>query len=389
MTDATSTASTVLPSPTGPHAVGRTSADWVDHDRADVYAADPAARRELVVWIWYPATSTPDDERAEYLPAAWAPTGQFIGLDVDGLRSNAVTGAPVAAGAGIFPVLVLSPSGFPPLLLAALAEDLASHGYVVVGVNHTYETAVTVFADGRVVALNPAAIGGALGPQTGSHHDVFRSRADVCRYKAADLAFVVDELERMDGDRTSPLCGRLDLGRLGAVGHSMGGDAALEWCRADARCRAAVNLDGALWSGIGEAGLDRPALQVLAEHPELRVEPEQAVAVGAAPSVEWFEAEQAIAFEGWRHLHERATPGHTVRVAGATHLSFMDVPHLPLVDGSAASAMLAATTIDAGRMSRITSDLVQAFFERYFDGVPAPLLDGACPGYPELTYGPA
>jgi hypothetical protein len=43
----------------------------------------------------------------------------------------------------------MSPSGFPPLLLAAIGEELASHGYVVVGVNHTYETAATVFADGR------------------------------------------------------------------------------------------------------------------------------------------------------------------------------------------------------------------------------------------------
>jgi predicted dienelactone hydrolase len=48
-----------------------------------------------------------------------------------------------------FPALVMSPSGFPPLLLAAIGEELASHGYVVVGVNHTYETAATVFADGR------------------------------------------------------------------------------------------------------------------------------------------------------------------------------------------------------------------------------------------------
>ena len=45
-------------------------------------------------------------------------------------------------------MLVQSQSGFPTQLLAATAEELASHGYVVVGVNHTYEPAVTVFADG-------------------------------------------------------------------------------------------------------------------------------------------------------------------------------------------------------------------------------------------------
>ena len=50
-------------------------------------------------------------------------------------------------------------------LLAAIAEELASHGYVVVGVNHTYESAVTVFADGRVVPMNPDAVAGVLGPR--------------------------------------------------------------------------------------------------------------------------------------------------------------------------------------------------------------------------------
>ena len=72
-----------------------------------------------------------------------------------------------------FPVLLLSPMGFPPLFLAALAEELASRGNVVVGVNHTYETAVTVFPDGEVVALDPDVLGGALGPTCGDHERVF------------------------------------------------------------------------------------------------------------------------------------------------------------------------------------------------------------------------
>ena len=286
-------------------------------------------------------------------------------------------------------MLVLSPSGFPPLFLAALAEELASHGYVVVGVNHTYETTVTAFNDGRTVAFDPAAIGGALGPQSGSHNEAFRARAEVCERKAADLAFVGDQLARLDADPASPFFGRLDLGRVGALGHSFGGVAALEWCRADPRCRAAVNLDGAVWSDVGTVGLDRPALQILAEHPEFSMKPTDAVTAGMAPDVEWFEAERAIAFDGWRRVHELASPGHTVRIAGATHLSFMDVPFLPQVDGAVVASMLAATTIDPARMWRLTGDLVLAFFARYLDQRPATVLDGPDPSRPELSYGPA
>ena len=44
-----------------------------------------------------------------------------------------------------------------------------------------------------------------------------------------------------------------------------------------------------------------------------------------------------------------ARPGHTVRIAGATQLSFMNVPFLPHVDGAVVASMLAATTIDPAR----------------------------------------
>jgi pimeloyl-ACP methyl ester carboxylesterase len=286
-------------------------------------------------------------------------------------------------------VLVLSPSGFPPLFLTALAEELASHGHVVAGVNHTYETTVTVFSDGEVVAVNPAAVAGALGPQTGKPEEVFRARAAVCEHKAVDLAYVADELVRLGEDATGRFGGRLDADRVGALGHSFGGVAALEWCRSDPRCRAAVNLDGAIWTDIATTGLERPALQVLTEHREFDVPAEEAVKMGMAPDTRWFEAEKAVTFGGWRTLHERANPAYTVRITGATHLSFMDVPFLPAQEGSPARSMLAATTIEPVRMWRVTSDVVLAFLARHLDGRPAPLLDGPAPDYPELAFGPA
>jgi hypothetical protein len=94
-------------------------------------------------------------------------------------------------------MLMPGTAGFPPLLPAAIAEELASHGYVVVGVNHTYETAVTVFADGQVVPMSPAAVAGVLGPQSGPYQERFAQRAAVCDYKAADLASVADQLQQL------------------------------------------------------------------------------------------------------------------------------------------------------------------------------------------------
>jgi hypothetical protein len=376
-----------LPTPTGPHPVGRSSYDWVDEDRAEIYSSNPSDRRELVVWVWYPAAPASAAEAAPYLPEAWAPVGQMLALETDGLRTSAVGDADVSSDQPRYPVLLLSPSGFPPLLLAATAEELASHGYVVVGVNHTYETAVTVFPDGRTVAANPAAIAGALGPQTGAHDAVFRQRGAVCEYKAADLASVADQLEVLAA-AGGALGQRLDLTKLGACGHSFGGNAALEWCRNDARCRAAANLDGALWSEVGRVGLDGPALQILGPHDEFSVPSDVAVKQGMAPDEAWFEAEKAITFGGWRTVADHAQPGSTVRVEGASHLSFMDVPFLPVAAGSPVTAMLAATSIAPERMWRITCDLLLAFFGRHLSGEPAPLLDDPTAVYPEVRVGP-
>ena len=377
-----------LPAPTGRHRVGRASFDLVDPNRADIYAANPQDRRELVIWTWYPAAPGPGAGRAAYLPDPWAPAGQLLGLDAAGLLSHAVADAPVADDQSSYPVLVQSQSGFPPLLLAAVAEELASHGYVVVGVNHTYEPAVTVFADGRAITMNPDAVAGVLGPQTGPYQERFRQRAAVCDYKAADLASVADQLERLPAGAAGLLGGRLDLDRLGGFGHSFGGNAALQWCRDDRRCRAAANLDGALWTEVGRSGLERPALQLLAEHPEFARSGADAVAAGMATDAAAYDAEKSITFDGWRTVHQHARPSYTLQVEGATHVSFMDVGLLPLPSEGPVRAMLAATRIDPRRMWRVTCDVLLAFFATHLDQEPAPpLLTGPAEDYPELRHG--
>jgi dienelactone hydrolase len=362
--------------------------EFVDPDRPELYSDNPDDRRKLVLWVWYPATTHDTAERAEYLPSSWTPVTNFLGIDVAGIRTHAVAEAPWSDQQADYPVLVLSPSGFPPLFLTAIAEELASTGYVVVGVNHTYETAVTAFADGRTVPMNPAAVGGALGPQVGPHQPVFRQRAALCNYKAEDLRSVANYLERLEPGPTGLSADRLDLTRLGALGHSFGGNAAVEWCRADPRCRAAANMDGAIWTEVGTLGLPRPVLQLLAEHPEFAMSGAQAVGAGVTSDAAWYDAEKALTFGGWRMIHDHAKPALTVQIAGATHMSFMDVPFLPLREESPVKKMLAATAIDPRRMWRITSDVLASFFAQHLDGVDSRAPADVTADLPEITLGP-
>jgi len=145
-----------LPAPAGPYAVGRVEYDWVDTARAETFGPGQGGKRELDVWIWYPAAPAPGASPAPYLPPAWrsarqgsqqpAALANFLVQDPAVVTTHAVLGAPLASAQDTYPVLVLQP-GLGPILpdYTTLAEDLASRGYVVVGSTPTYSAAVVVF----------------------------------------------------------------------------------------------------------------------------------------------------------------------------------------------------------------------------------------------------
>ena len=161
-----------LPEPTGPFPVGTTSVWLTDVSRPDPWAAGAVAR-ELMVSLWYPATPG-GGRRARYMTPAESElqlTSRGItGVPPDALstvRTNAAADATPAGRQRALPLVVLSP-GFtnPRSALTALAEDLASHGYVVAGIDHTYESFATAFPDGRVTTcLARQARRGAQGPR--------------------------------------------------------------------------------------------------------------------------------------------------------------------------------------------------------------------------------
>jgi hypothetical protein len=375
-----------LPAPTGAYPVGRAADYWRDTGQDRPPARDASPRRELVAWIWYPAAPEPNRRPAAYLPSGWEAVGQFWGFQADAVQVHASSDAPVATAQARYPVLIFSPAGFPPLSLTAILEEVASHGYVVVGINHTRESSVTVFPDGRVVPMDAERMRPVFGPFSGSPEDTFRGRAAIADDKAADIRFVVDRLEALNAgpDR---LAGRLDLDRLGAFGHSLGGNAALELCRLDGRCKAAANLDGGIWNAVGQVGLDRPTMLIMADHAEFKLPCQDLVRMGAYPTVEWCQAERALTVGGWQTVYERGRPGYSVMIEGSGHISFMDVAFLPIQPGSMVAGGLATVRIDSRRAWRIICDYLLAFFARHLDDTPAPLLDGPSALYSEARVG--
>jgi dienelactone hydrolase len=349
-----------LPEPTGEFAVGRVPVEITDLSRSDVLVPPGVERpRKLVVWIWYPAAASADPRSSPYLPQGWAASDTVFGapLGTASLRSHSHDGA--APARGQFPLLVFSASGFSPLSYAATVEELASHGHVVAGICHTHDAPVTVFADGTVVPGDETSlrrITAAVGdPVAGDMEETFGFRAEVAQLKSDDMASTADLLPSAD----TPVSDVIDEERIGALGHSLGGNAALEWCRNDDRCLAAANLDGAIWTEVGSTGLPKPATVIAAEHPEMLAPPDELVAAGAFASVEWCLQERSSLFDGWQRIVDTGKPGELHTIEGARHANFSDVQFVELPDESPMRRVLGP--IAPEEMWRRTSDLLLAF----------------------------
>ncbi|MGH3206159.1 MAG: alpha/beta hydrolase family protein [Trebonia sp.] len=356
-----------LPKPTGPYPAGTASVWLTDASRPDPWAPGVNAR-ELMVSLWYPAVPS-DGPRAQYM----TPAESELQLTSRGLTSipsdtlsrvetNAVSDARPAGRQRGLPLVVLSP-GFTNSrsTLTALAEDLASHGYVVAGIDHTYESYATAFPDGRVTTCLARE-----ARRRGRMEDVAAGRA-------ADVRFVLDDLT--GAHPAWPGAGLIDPARIAMAGHSAGGAAAIAAMVADSRIRAGIDMDGSTGTPIPDEGLARPFLFLGKQ---------SNYTPGGADAVtnlrEWKRLRGAVVtwerdwalLKGWRRW---------LVVAGAVHASFTDLALL---------ADQVGIDIDAGlsgaRSLDITRAYVRAFFDQHLRGRPQALLDEPSARYPEVMF---
>jgi dienelactone hydrolase len=339
-----------LPAPTGPHRVGTTALYLKDASRPDPWNLDADAR-ELKVTLWYP-TEQRDGRRAAYMTPKESEL-TLRGLGVAGVpddtlsrtRTNAVADA--APTGGKRPFVVLSPGFTKPMsTLTSLAEDLASRGYVVAGIDHTYENHATTLPGGRVAEC--LACDSDSDPGFG---------AGLVAVRAADVSFVLDQLPaQWDG------ADRIDRSRIAMVGQSIGGAGALATMVKDSRVRAGIDMDGTTYARIPKGGFSRPFLFLGSpQH------------VPGGRDTSWERDWKLLT--GWKRW---------LVLAGAEHQSFTDGPLL----SGALGVTPASGVLPAARAAELTRTYVAAFLDRHLKGERQPLLDKASARYPEVTFCP-
>ena len=332
------------PAPSGPNGVGTRVLDLVDTDRVEPFQSGDA-RRELLVRFWYPRAIKSECRPAPYSdPAVWNYFSKLLNVPLPVVRTNSCLAAPILEGA--WPVVVFT-HGYTGTFTdyTFLFEDLASRGYIVASVDHTYEAAAVALPDGRLVK---SVFGSPFSDGGRADSEAFMS-AEAVRLR--DVHFVVDELARLNARPDSPFAGRIDTASIAIAGHSFGGLTALEAVQQDARIRAAVLIDGVVTEEAVHA-TEKPVL------------------ILDAGRVRWDDEKRHL----WNKLEG---PRYAVNLKDAEHVTPTD------------AVWLASGAVRTGHMSpentvAAVREYVSAFLEAHLLGrPPVPLLTEPSMRYPD------
>jgi hypothetical protein len=375
----------LLPVPRGQFPIGRETIDLVDRSRIEP-RSDGHRFREIMMDVWYPATVS-NRPLAKYVDlarfeAALGDSGMrnLFGsaapvIKYGRVRTHAIDGAPFAKTLRRCPLVIFSHGmGTVSRIYTAQLEDLASHGYVVAALTHTYDAALTVFPDGRNIVIDMAG----RPPQGSGEEKRIADENQRIEWWASDIRFALDELFRINRDRSSrnPFVGHLDLASVAAFGHSDGGEAAARACQLDSRFKACLNQDGV--QGFAPFHLDSSGWgmgQSFLLITRMRKEPPNEKEL-AAMHMTLSEVQDLVA--RLRAAQERAlrsTGGGSYRVSlnydATTHMSFSDLPVLQAVSPAEADTRT--------RVLETILDYDRVFFDKTLRSVAKTELDDPHP----------
>ena len=359
-----------IPAPNGPYRVGTRIYELSDPSRQEIYSGKDEPRR-FQIQVWYPSEPTTADERAPWMANAeiFAPAiARYIHMPSFFLDHLKLVRMPAYKESRLAP----TEEGYPVILFShgwngfnaqntGQAIQLASHGYMVVGIQHTYGAVITVFNDGTVARNNPSAL------PSGAPDDEYEAAAHkLVEQWAGDLAYALTYMEKQRNDTASPFFEALDLTRIGVYGHSTGGGAAIQFCGTDPRCKALLGMDPFM----------RPVSLAVLENGVIQ------------PAFFMFSQRWADDVDSRNNtLFHRFLPNvpkvvGVISINGTAHYDFSDLPLLsPL-----APRLGLKGPINGKRVTGIINDYLVAFFDGTLKSVPMDLFEEQNQKYNEVRF---
>ncbi|KOP78503.1 acetylhydrolase [Lysinibacillus sp. FJAT-14745] len=154
---------------------------------------------------------------------------------------------------GTYPLLVFSHGAYGiKISNRSTYTELASHGYVVVSIDHPYHSFFTRSEDGTVTMINSDFSHEIKNMNKGiySNEERYNIIQKWMKLRTDDMNFVIDTILKKAKDDTTPLYQHINTERIGVFGHSMGGAASVWLGRERDDVSAVVNIDGPFFSEL-------------------------------------------------------------------------------------------------------------------------------------------
>ncbi|KAJ4984283.1 PAF acetylhydrolase [Stagonosporopsis vannaccii] len=348
----------------GPHHFDVTisTAALTDANRLNPFVKDGSSRR-IMVSTFAPVANCRHKTREAYMPPATAafedeqyaayglPNGTFPALELESCSSIPSTNR--SAKKSAFPLVLFSGAlGTSRLLYSSMLQSVAAAGYLVVSIDHPYDSDVVEFPDGTLV----------------KGIDISDVELDLAlSTRVEDIAFVYRQMGNQTFVNTIiPGYGRgcaQSVRKTALVGHSFGGAAAAAAMLKIPSVRGGINLDGSMFEPVITSGLKQPFMLMGHENKTQETDPS------------WKSTWPKLA--GWKREFE---------VKHTAHYSFSDFPlvtevlglqgHLPEEVGQVLG------TIEGSRMMNLTVSYVTAFLDFVLKGEPRAV--DQIRGFPEV-----
>jgi dienelactone hydrolase len=341
-----------LPRPSGPHPIGTVTRVWTRVQSHREF--DDSLQRKLTVQFWYPA-QTATGKRSPYRAEARQGLKSHLRL----VRTHSFLDALVLSDIERLPVVLFSPGWKGHLTQNSVQfEMLASHGFVVVSVEHPPAENLPIDFDASL-------------------EENLREYPFEARLRAEDISFVIDQLESINRrDPEDRFTMRLDTSRVGMFGFSFGGAVAAEACWLDERLKAGINMDGMMFGEAADAGVPQPFFFMSCDGPVPSKDDLQSADPRKRLHMRMLDLDI-------RRVRQSLTRygGYYLTIRGSAHSNYSDRPlYSPL------RRLTDAGSIDGTTAFEIVNRYTLAFFGQYLNGKRQDFLEQSSSKYPEAAF---
>jgi len=267
-----------LPEVNGEYQVGTMSYDLTDVNRYEIYNNAENESRKIRIQIYYPVDDTNDEQVVMWHEDNAIPRSMitfWTGISAPLLdystqiETNSYENVLLSDNQEQYPVIIISHGWMGTRSLHTHhAEMLASNGYIVICIDHTYGSMATVFEDGTIAYLDENAL-----PENGEPSYSINLVDTYSKDTGLVLNHIIDvnngdiENENIvihsNDDNIDMFYNRIDTENIGIAGHSTGGGGVVKLAINDSRVKAVFGFDpwvAPIGEDMLEEGVDVPFL---------------------------------------------------------------------------------------------------------------------------------